>query len=435
MHLFPLRVRLAGVVLAGVVLSLAGCGRVTRGDELGQAFVAPATLNLRREIAQKNGNVAILKHGERVSVIDVRRRFVKIRTDKQQEGWVDSLQLLSTEQMDQIRRDANAALALPSEGRASVFEALNIHLQPGRQSPAFARIEEGAYVDVLAHRLSPKIADVPKTPQLVGERAQSSRRSRKERGATNAKLPPRPAPPKLPADWQQLSGQGLDRRETSSAKDKVSGRNAAEGKNAEAQRPVALEDWTLVRTKNKETGWVLSRNLVMAIPDEVAQYAEGKHITSYFDLGTVEDEEKGPKHHWLWTTSTGQFPYDYNGWRVFIWNRRRHRYETSFRQREVEGYYPVQLDGPDANAYGRTFHLLTKDDDGKFRRRTYIFDGTRVHLTNTEEATPGGKPAVIPDAPSLEARKLEGKKPAGGNWLSQQWQSLEARFHRPAASH
>ena len=28
----------------------------------------------------------------------------------------------------------------------------------------------------------------------------------------------------------------------------------------------------------------------MAIPDEVAQYAEGKHITSYFELGAVRDD-------------------------------------------------------------------------------------------------------------------------------------------------
>lgn len=435
MHRFSLHLQFAFAVLSIVSLLLAGCGRATRGDELGQAFVASATLNLRREIAQKNGNVATLKHGERVSIIDVRRRFVKIRTSNGLEGWVDSLQLLSTEQMDEINRDAKSALALPSEGKASVFEALNVHIQPSRLSPAFARIEEGAYVDVLAHKLSPKAAELPKAPKLIQERPQPSRRSRKERGARDPKLPPRPAPPKPPTNWQELSGQGAAISDTRVGKVNRPGQEAVQRKNTDTEKPAAMEDWTLIRTKNNESGWVLSRNLVMAIPDEVAQYAEGKHITSYFELGLVQDEEKGPKHNWLWTTSSGQFPYDFNAWRVFLWNRHRHRYETSYRQRDLEGYYPVKLDAVDANTYGRTFHLLTKDDDGKFRDRTYIFDGTRVHLLTTEDASPGGKPTATSAAQSLDPGKLEKGKPTGGSWFSRQWQSLQPRFSRPAATH
>ena len=109
---------------------------------------------------------------------------------------------------------------------------------------------------------------------------------------------------------------------------------------AEPKKPVILEDWSLVRTKDNQIGWVLTRNLIMSIPDEVAQYAEGKRITSYFDLGAVHDELKGMKHNWLWTTSSAPLPYDFDAWRVFLWNRRRHRYETSYRQRDVEGYFP-----------------------------------------------------------------------------------------------
>ena len=59
-----------------------------------------------------------------------------------------------------------------------------------------------------------------------------------------------------------------------------------------------------MRTADKKVGWVLARNLYMGIPDDVAQYAEGQRISSYFDLGAVEDEEKGTKHNWLWTTSS-----------------------------------------------------------------------------------------------------------------------------------
>jgi hypothetical protein len=187
-----------------------------------------------------------------------------------------------------------------------------------------------------------------------------------------------------------------------------------------------MEEWTLVRTKDKQCGWVLARNLMMSIPDEVAQYAEGKHITSYFDLGVVNDEEKGPKHNWLWTTTGEPEPYDFDAWRVFLWNRRHHRYETSYRQRDLEGYFPVHVDAPDANPGGRSFEIVTKDDDGQFRRRTYLFDGVRVHLIGTEAYRPGGPPSESKPA-ALDANKLQQNASHPG-WLARQLAQLRRRI-------
>ncbi len=414
-------------VLGTLVFGLTGCGGGDSSQALGEAYVAPASLNLRRELNQKN-TVATLKHGDRVAIVDTRRRFVKVRTAKGEEGWVDSLQLLSQEQMDRVRQDARKALALPSEGSATVFEALNIHIDPSRQSPAFARIPETGSVSILAHRVEPKTTAPPRPASLVAERpAPVSRRQRKDRQSkTNWRLPPAPPPPKAPDNLQELSPQPINGAEAPVLLKPDRDKEAAAKKAVELSKPVVLEDWSLVRTKNNECGWVLSRNLVMSIPDEVAQYAEGKRITSYFDLGAVTDEEKGLKHNWLWTTSSATEPYDFDSWRVFLWNRRRHRYETSYRQHDVEGYFPVHVDPSDSNAFGRTFELITKDDDGKFRRRTYLFDGTRVHLTGTEfyrpgEVTAGSKPG------GLDTAKLQEKMPKDG-WLRREWKSLKTRL-------
>src|ERR1700756_5532204 len=93
----------AVLALSSTLLGLAGCGAQS-SDVLGQAYVAPASLTLRRELTQKSA-VAVLKHGDRVDIIDVHRRFVKIRTANGADGWVDSSELLSPEQMDQLRRE------------------------------------------------------------------------------------------------------------------------------------------------------------------------------------------------------------------------------------------------------------------------------------------------------------------------------------------
>ena len=420
---FLLRTAVGALVL-GALLALSSCGK-QESDVIGEAYVAPATLNLRREIAQKNSSVAVLKHGERVGIIDVRRRFVKIRTPGGEEGWVDSLQLLSSEQMEQMRRQTQYALSLPSEGSAGVFEALNIHIEPSRASPAFAKIPEGGSVRVLAHRIEPRVTAPQRPPVLVADRPEPlSRRQRRERQPrANSHLPAPPAPPKPPANWQELSAERIDGAESTADRKAERDEQAAEKKETAPKKPVVMEDWTLVRTKDNQCGWVLSRNLVMSIPDEVAQYAEGKRITSYFDLGAVPDEEKGVKHNWLWTTLSTLQPYDFDSWRVFLWNRRRHRYETSYRMRDVEGYFPVHVDPLDTNAYGRNFEIITKDDDGKFRRRTYLFDGTRVHLTGTEDYHPGAS-SNGSKAGGINTNQLQAKRPRD-SWFHRHWVALK----------
>jgi len=128
----------------------------------------------------------------------------------------------------------------------------------------------------------------------------------------------------------------------------------------------------------------------MSIPDDVAQYAAGKHITSYFELGTVHDDKQGPKHDWLWTTASDLQSVDFDAWRVFVWNRRRHRYETSYRQHGLEGYFPVKVEPAVPSVPGRVFKLITRDDDGTLRLRSYRFDGLLVHQIATENYQSGG---------------------------------------------
>ena len=410
-------------------LCLLGSCRSPHSDSIGEGYVAPQTLNLRRDLTSKNTTSATLKHGDPVDIIDLRRRFVKVRTAAGDEGWVDATQLLSRDQMNRIRQDADKARKLPSEGSASVYETLNVHIEPSRQSPAFAKIQEGQYVSVLEHRLSPRVTPPSPPPALIHERPQSeSRKQRREK--QRAKGPPAPAPPKAPDNWEDLSTERIEGSESpADAKARREGEAAAR-KLEESKKPVALEDWTLIRTKDAQIGWVLTRNLTMAIPDEVAQYAGGARITSYFDLGEVKDEEKGLKHNWLWTTASEQIEYDFDAWRVFLWNRRRHRYETSYRQRRVEGYYPVRVDPADPNVFGRTFHLVTKDEDGKLRIRGYVFDGSRVHLISTEDYQQNQSTRSAAASPAkLDTGKLGGKAPQGG-WFSEKWNALKRRFSR-----
>lgn len=415
--------RHAPLALALLALILgAGCGPEPE-ESIARAYVAPASVNLRSQLNQKNATVAVLKHGERVSIVDVRRRFVKVRTAKGTEGWLDSLDLLSAEDMQRLQRDRIRYAALPSQGAATAYETLNIHLDPGRKSPAFTQIPEGASVTLLAHKLVPKVTATPRVTFLVERPKPAPHKPRKAQAKTSRKGPPMPPAPKPPPNWQELSA-AQDHTENDSTASERGAKPAP--KDADDKKPPILEDWTLVRTKANQTGWVLSHNLMVSIPDEVAQYAEGRHITSYFELGSVNDEEKGVKHDWLWTTRAAAQPFDFDSWRVFLWNRHRHRYETSYRQRDVEGYFPVHVEPADPALIGRTFQLITKDDDGKFHKRSYHFDGSRVHLTGTEDYRPG-EAAQSESTQGVNTKNIQNKM-AEGSWWKHPWLALKERF-------
>jgi hypothetical protein len=184
-----------------------------------------------------------------------------------------------------------------------------------------------------------------------------------------------------------------------------------------------MDDWSLVRTSDGKVGWVLTRPLSMAIPDDVAQYAEGHRITSYFPLGQVNDNGT-VKNNWLWTTIVkGGQPYEFDSFRVFVWSLRHHRYETAYIERNVVGHYPVQVINTGATP---SFSVIVEGQDDRLYRKTYAFDSYRIHLASREPYDPGGKA----DATKLASNGSGTQQSAGSDPKSSWYASLKNRVHR-----
>lgn len=409
-----------------ILLILASCGS-DAPNGIGDAYVAPAHLNLHPSITQRTNTVAVLQHGDHLRILDVKRRFVQVRTDKGAEGWIDSRQLLSKQQMDQLLQDTRNEVGLPSMGSATVFDALNMHIDPDRFSAAFAQIPAGGSVSVLAHKAVPKTTAQSASPGFTLTRAPASppKHSRKRSKAVSQR-PPMPGEPKPPQNWLDLSAERVNGPSETDL-NKEAEQKAAKEQPKQPSKPVVLEDWSLVRTKDKKVGWVLSRNLYMSIPDEVAQYAEGQRISSYFDLGLVVDEVKGEKHNWLWTTSSQAQPFDFDKFRVFYWNRRHHRYETAYRQKDLVGYYPVEVEPAHPNKRERFFSLILADDAGRYFKKRYVFDGALVHLVSTDPYQPASGNAVTKALP-LAVGNIQSEKDQHANWLKRQLMRLSRLF-------
>ena len=356
--------------IAVALLSIgAGCRPSKRiAPVIGEAYVGPAALKIRSDIPLQSAPVATVKHGERLEILQRRRRFLRVRTGGGAEGWTDERQLLSADDIASLKELTQRAAKLPAQGQALSYGDLNVHMQPATQSPSFLQVKEKEKVDVLVQIRAPR-TDVARKP-LIPPPPKKAKVEPKKTAAKPSKYPPppMPKPPSPPTDWLDLSKTGLEDDD------------APPEEQPEA-KPTPTDAWSLIRTPSGQSGWVLTRRLTMAIPDEVAQYAEGRRIVSYFSLGKVDDGDV-KKDIWLWTTSAGGSPYDFDSFRVFIWSLRRHRYETAYIDRNVNGYAPVLLKDVDFSTAVRAkdttatarypgFSICVEKPDGQRYRREY----------------------------------------------------------------
>jgi SH3-like domain-containing protein len=364
---------------------------------LGEAFVGPASLGLRSDIPTQSATVVTVKHGDRVQILQQRRSFLRVRAPNGAEGWTDQRQLLAAEDMAALKAMAKRAAAMPSQGRATTDAELRVHIQPAAKSPSFLTLKENEKVEVLTHLVrtrtelprKPLVSPPPKKPKATG---------RKPPKAAQYPPPPMPVPPPPPPNWVEMSKSA----------------EPDDAPPAESENPVPpqpTDDWSLVRAADGQAGWVLTRRLRMAIPDEVAQYAEGHRIVSYFSLGSVSDGDP-KKDTWLWTTiGGGSPPYDFDSFRVFAWSTRRHRYETEYIERNLTGYAPVELEpvrfsgGKGKNAPAgeqyQGFSVCVEKKDGQRYRRQYAVMNTLVRFAGEQpcEAPPAFEFGNLPTAP------------------------------------
>ena len=116
---------------------------------------------------------------------------------------------------------------------------------------------------------------------------------------------------------------------------------------AEAPEPPVLEDWWLVRDSQGHTGWLFGRMVDVDAPDTLTRYSEGQKFVGAYVLTTVHDEgaptdlKDIPVYVTVMNSYKSGLPYDFDQVRVFTWSLQHHRYETAFREKNIEGYLPV----------------------------------------------------------------------------------------------
>lgn len=288
---------------------LSSCSR-HRERVLEVDYVSAPQVTLRDQLAQVYNKVGTAKNGDRVNVLDRERRFARVRTANGLEGWVEQRYLVSQKVFDAFQNMAQQEKNTPVEGTATTRNETNLHVEPGRDTEHLYQLAEGAKVSIIKRATVEK--NLPGTSVVVPEAG------------------------------------------------------------AKVMKP--MEDWWLVRDSQGHVGWVLGRMIDLDVSLDVAQYAEGQRIVACFVLNEVSDGDKRvPQYLMLLTEPKDGLPFDYNQARVFTWNVKRHRYETAYRERNLNGVLPVTVSHEVFGKEGDlpTFTLRVKDESGNVVERKY----------------------------------------------------------------
>jgi hypothetical protein len=325
-----LRPRISPLAILLVLALAPGCGR-GKGRVLEVMYVSAPQAFLRDRVAAVYNKTATLKNGDRVEVLDREKRFVKVRTSTGVEGWIEQRYVISQQVFDGFQKLTKDHLNDPLQANGTTRNETNLHIEPGRESDHLYLLPAGTKVSILLRGMAERSG-------VVGP-------------ATPAK------------------------------KDKPAG-------------PV-LEDWWLVRDAQGRAGWVLARMVDLDVPLEIAQYAEGQRFIAFFALNEVQDgDQKVPQYLALLTEPKDGQPFDYDKVHVFTWNVKRHRYETAYRERNLNGVLPVSVTHEDFGREGDlpVFILRVKGDSGSLAERKYKFNTPMVRRV----LAPGEKPAKLP---------------------------------------
>lgn len=389
------------ILLLAVLLP--GCGRLHPGHTDEYVYLISRGTYLRDRLAAVSNHVANIHNGEKLLVLERNRRFYKVRTPEGKEGWLEEHAVIDQGEFDKFQAlDKDRAQAVAT---GVLRDEIFLHLSPGRKTEHLYLLPANDKLQLLRRAsvpkpLSPQALLTPKPPRP--RRAPPARvveKKREQSGSTIwAEAPPHPdryTAPDLDPDAPWMA------------------------------QP--MEDWWLVRDASGKVGWVLARGLDVDVPDEVAQYSEGRHIVGAWLLNTVYDNGEPPAKHvgpeqqkridkraaaaaakarkhpaaaeddtpapdapaavphqvGQYVTVTTEFkdglPYDWDQVRVFIWNAKKHRYETAYRLREQQGYLPVTVGKEMVDKVGEepTFTIrttpdgvVTQDAEGTFHPKT-----------------------------------------------------------------
>jgi SH3-like domain-containing protein len=301
-------------------MAVSGCAKFHH-QQPDMVYVSAQQTYLHDRVAAVSNRVAEVVNGQPLEVIDHGRRFIKVKTAKNEIGWIEEHAVIDGAQYKAFQDLASGHMHDQVVATGTVRDDVYLHLVPGRDTEHFYRLSANAKVKLLAR------SSVPKAPA----------------GAA----PKRTVPASGTAPANAIPGAAAPAQ--SAAPPAKPTHAIAVAPLAPEAAPPIMEDWWLVLDADGHAGWMLAGRLDVDAPDDIAQYAEGQRIVGAYQLTKVVDAEASTPNHMVPEYVTvlsppkAGLPFDFDQVRVFTWSRNHHRYETAFRLHPIQGFLPVKV--------------------------------------------------------------------------------------------
>ncbi|HEY1808604.1 MAG TPA: SH3 domain-containing protein [Acidobacteriaceae bacterium] len=358
-------------MLLGILL-LQGCARLTPHASHEYVYVWARGTFLRDRVAAVSNRVAEVTNGQRLQVLEHARRFLRVKTDKGEIGWIEDHAVIDQNVYDRFGQMEKDNASDPVVATAILREDYWLRDAPGRTSNRFYLLPENAKLQLLMRASVPR----PEAPQAV------------------------PLP----------------------TKKTVKAGKAEQKKNVDDLANPALEDYWLVRASSGRVGWIRGRTLDEDVPDAIAGLAEGQKVVGAYVLRTVEDPganvpgNQVPEYVTVMAPWRDGLPFDFDQLRVFTWNVKKHRYETAYRERNIAGYLPV---------------TVTRQTFGNQTEPVFSFRAATDPFSASLDPQTG---VVRPDTTTIQAYHMEGvlvrRVGAPAPVVSSAARSIHERRHR-----
>jgi len=410
---WALRVALAGVLGCCFV---AGCARFKPAPVDRYVYVTAKQQYLRDRVAAVSNRTAQVGNGDKLKVLDHTRHWVKVQTAKGEIGWIEEKAVVTEDQaaeFTKLQQDHNGD---PTVASGVARDEVYMHLKPGKDSEHFYLLEENAKLQLLRR------ATLEKATNGNGPAVAKAQRAIPQAAGTNAAKKP------------DAAGTPATSVAAAIAKGKEAATPAADAV------PPAMEDWWLARDSAGHTGWLYARMVDVDAPDALTRYAENQKFIGAYVLTTVHDDgvpgdvKDVPVYLTVLAPYKAGLPYDFDQVRVFTWSVKMHRYETGFRDKNIEGFLPVKITkmkdpgGKSAMAQEElpafTYKVLAADSPpvapdpvtgevtpGKLIAKTYRLEGNTLKRIGAGQ---GALTSEVEAHPAVEEKKdkkgVKGKK-------------------------
>jgi hypothetical protein len=301
------------LLLASLLTLSSGCKHLLQ-ERHETVYVSARQMYLHDRVAAVSNRVAEVTNGQPLQVLEHGRRFLKVKTEKNEIGWIEEHAVIDAKAFKAFDQLGVQHKADPVVATGVVRDDIYLHLTPGREAERFYLLAANAKIQLLERATVPKVAPTAeRTPKATPGTGQAT---------------------KAPAQ-----GSGL----------KTATSGAAHIPGLPDAEPPVLEDWWLVRDAQGHAGWLLAGRMDVDVPDEIGTYGEGQRYVGAYVLNKVHDpdattpDHEVPQYVTVLAPPGAGLPFDFDQVRIFTWSSRHHRYETAFRLHPIQGYLPVRV--------------------------------------------------------------------------------------------